>query len=345
MKQFYIGMITFFLACSFNSLKAQTVEFSYNITATLPDGGLGNAGIVFVNNQFWVSEWASNDIHVLDNTGNYIETFQVPGVTGTRSMTTDGTSVYCGAAGLNIFQVNAVTRTLTSTIAVSTTSNSTTRICAYDASLNSGAGGFWIANFNTAITAVNMSGAELSVIPAATHGLTGMYGGAVDGNGNLYVYHQAGVNNDQISVLNLATGIPSGTVYDVFINVVNPLGGTSSLAGGLFITEDIVAGTPIAVGLSQGTPDNVLFGIDFEVLSVDGVAMNNKVTLAPNPASDYIRVSGLSQVETYSIYNVLGAQITKGSISNNQQINIQNLNSGMYILSFDGEQTFKFIKD
>ncbi|HBC03804.1 MAG TPA: hypothetical protein DC015_06340, partial [Aequorivita sp.] len=38
--------------------------FNYDIGTAI--GAQGNAGVCFVNDQFWVSAWASNLIHVLD---------------------------------------------------------------------------------------------------------------------------------------------------------------------------------------------------------------------------------------------------------------------------------------
>lgn len=351
MKQIYYSIITIFLLCNQTNLKAQTVvEFSYNITTNIASNssytGLGNAGVSFINNQFWVAVWSSNDIHLLDNLGNYLSTFQVPGISGTRSLTSDGNYIYCGTASNQIFKVDPITKTLVSTITITTTSNAASRLCAYDASLNGGMGGFWIANFNTDITSLDMNGNQLSVIPYATHGLTGMYGGAVDGFGNLYVYQQAGTNNDQISILNLSTQTVTGTPYNIFTNVCSSLGATSSLAGGLFFSDAIVSGKRIAIGVSQASPNNVLFGIDFNIsLSTNNYALNDKISLYPNPSTSFIEFSGLTKTENYTIYNAIGIEIKKGTVSENSKIEIQNLANGIYFLKMKNGSTHKFIKE
>ena len=346
MKQFYIFITMLTLVFNINSMQAQTVEFSYDITSVLPDDGLNNTGIVFINNQFWVSEWNSNDIHVLDNVGNYIETFQIAGVTNTRSMTTDGTSVYCVSVTSNIYEVDPITKNLISTITITTSSNVVARVCAYDASLNSSSGGFWVANWNTDIVSIDMTGNELSVIDAATHGLQAMSGGAIDGIGNLYLYNQDGANTDSIAVIDLSTGTPTGVEYDVFTNISSPLGATSSVSGGLFFSDEVVSGKIVAIGLSQGNPDNILFGVDFGTgLSVEYFTLNNKIKLYPNPSNNHISISELTNSEAYTISNLLGAKMKNGTVSNNEKIDISDLTNGLYFIAFENGNTLKFIKE
>lgn len=338
-----------------NSQTNAFTTFSPSATSFLYDAGViigapGNAGVVFVNNQFWVSAWASNNIHILSSTGAFVETIQVAGLTGTRSMTTDGTNVYCGTASNFIYTVNASTKMLTSTINITTTSNATARFCAYDASLNSGAGGFWIANFNTDIAAVSMTGSQLSVIPAATHTLTGMYGAAVDGSGLLYVYHQAVTpSDDVISSINLATGLPTGMVYDFYTNDAAPAGATSSLAGGLSISTTVVPGQTTLIGLSQATPSNFLFGLNINTLSNDKVESLSKFKLYPNPVNDILTLSSESlTISNIKIYNLLGQLIIEKRINSLvDTIDVSTIQSGTYsilIESNDSKEFFKIIK-
>lgn len=328
-----------------NSFSPSATSFLYD--AGLAIGAQGNAGVVFINNQFWVSAWASNNIHILSNTGTFVQTIQVTGLTGTRSMTTDGTNVYCGTAANSIFVVNAASKTLTSTINITTTSNATARFCAYDASLNSGAGGFWIANFNTDIAAVSMTGTQLSVIPAATHGLTGMYGAAVDGSGLLYVYHQAGTpSNDVISSINLTTGLPTGVAYDFFTNDAAPAGATSSLAGGLFISTTVVPGQTTLVGLSQSTPSNFLYGLNVTTLSNNKVESLSKFKLYPNPVSDILTISSESSaISTIKIYNLIGQLVIEKNINSLvDSIDVSDLQSGTYSISIESNDVLEFFK-
>ena len=72
---------------------------------------------------------------------------------------------------------------------------------------------------------------------------------------------------------------------------------------------------------------------------------NNKLNLNPNPSTNSIKISGLTKSEKYTIFNSLGAKIMSGEVSNNQNINIANLNNGLYFLQFESSQTKKFIKN
>lgn len=327
-----------------NNLTVLTTEFLYDIGTAI--GAQGNAGIVFINNQFWVSAWNSSNIHVLSNAGAFIETFQVAGLSGTRSMTTDGTNVYCGTAGSSIYVVDPVTRMLTSTISITTTSSAQARFCTYDDSLNSGAGGFWIANFATDIAAVDMAGNQLSVIPAATHGFTGMYGAAVDGSGLLYIYHQGPPNNDTISSIDLNTGLPTGLAYDFFTNDASAAGSTSSLAGGLFLSTDVVPGETIVVGVSQATPNNLLFGINVnDLLSVSSNKLSS-FNYYPNPVKDsFVITSENGNNFDVTIHNLIGQEVKHvKNTSSLEKIDMSTLSNGTYIVTVNSDKAHKSFK-
>lgn len=71
---------------------------------------------------------------------------------------------------------------------------------------------------------------------------------------------------------------------------------------------------------------------------------SGQLNLYPNPSTNFIRISGLKNLENYSIFNILGAEISKGTISDKKSIEIQNLKNGVYILKFADGNTLKFIK-
>ena len=72
---------------------------------------------------------------------------------------------------------------------------------------------------------------------------------------------------------------------------------------------------------------------------------NSKITFFPNPSSETIQISGLKTKEPYRIYNIIGAKILSGTISNQEKIDIRNLTNGLYILKFDNGNSLKFIKE
>ena len=81
-------------------------------------------------------------------------------------------------------------------------------------------------------------------------------------------------------------------------------------------------------------------------LSVTEVELSiKKIKLFPNPTTDFIQISGLTKTEKYSISNILGSEIKKGTMSNNEKLDIQYLNNGLYFMKFDNGNTLKFIKE
>lgn len=242
------------------------VQFNYSTTAAT-NGDAGMAAAIFHKgtNEFWVSRWASDTLYRFDVSGNLLSEFVIAGLSGTRSLTTDGTFLYSGNASGTIYQINPVTRTLTGNN-ISIQANVTARHCSYDSTADNNNGGFWVGNFNTDIVLVSRTGATLTTIPQATHGLGGMYGSAVDHYSNggpyLWVFHQGGSNQSEITQLSLPGGTQTILTHDVMSDVGSS--GTSGLAGGLFISDGIVSGQWTIGGLLQGTPDNILFGYELD---------------------------------------------------------------------------------
>ena len=80
-------------------------------------------------------------------------------------------------------------------------------------------------------------------------------------------------------------------------------------------------------------------------LSTHNFKLNNTIELFPNPSRDFIKVSELTTKKNYTIFTVLGSEIKRGSISNNETIDIRNLTRGPYFLKLDNENSIKFIKE
>lgn len=309
-------------------------QFNYNLSSEI--GTAGNAGVLFFNDEFWISAWASDLIHVLDNNGVYDDTFTIAGLTGVRSFTTDGTNVYAGTAGTKIYKIDPTTRTLDGNITISPSSGANARMVTYDPSLDGGNGGFWTGNFSSDIASFNMTGTELSVIPLALHN-TAIYGGAVDldSAGGPYLWiHDQGTAGGQSRVvqLQLPSGTPTGVAYDYNTSGQQPSGNTS-IAGGLFISDEVVPGTVTVMGIGQGTPDDQLFGV--ELTTTVGVGENaiSGFNLYPNPANGKVNIQTAVQGEKHVVvYDILGKQIINTVLSGNE-LNISSLKTGVYTVS------------
>ncbi|NNC49057.1 MAG: T9SS type A sorting domain-containing protein [Flaviramulus sp.] len=165
------------------------------------------------------------------------------------------------------------------------------------------------------------------------------------------------------------------SVYDD-TNFFSPLDtewsfGTTSDIGTLTFTywEDAVAGNPpgmvnqdMVVHLitddiyidikftswSQGGASGGGFSYDRstdQALDINDFEKQLKIKLFPNPASDYIQISGLDKGEMYSIYNVLGTKVDAGFISNYEKIDVQNIAKGLYFLKLESGNTIKFSRE
>ena len=92
--------------------------------------------------------------------------------------------------------------------------------------------------------------------------------------------------------------------------------------------------------------DNVRLLGGSGLLNNDEFTINqNKIKLYPNPSSDFIKISGLSKNENFSIYNLLGEKIKNGTIGTNEAIDIHNFSDGLYFLKLENGNTIKFLKE
>lgn len=300
-------------------------------------GGL--AGAYWTGTEFWLSAWSDDTLYTADASGNMTSFFVVPGVTGTRSITSDGTSMYVGTAGTSIYEIDPVSKTLLSTISTSVPS---CRYCSFDPTLDGGNGGFWTGAYGSDIVAVSMSGTTLTTISAATHGLTGIYGLAYDGTTYggpyLWAYDQGGstANIYQLSY----TGVPTGIVHDTQSDLA---GGNTGIAGGLFATNSYASGQFTIGGLNQGIS---LFVYDaYDIAGVD----QNELTFSvyPNPVIDELTVSiDAVAINQISIYTVDG-QLIRTDMTTDKVINVADLTEGVYILQVttdNGIANQRFVK-
>ncbi len=105
-------------------------------------------------------------------------------------------------------------------------------------------------------------------------------------------------------------------------------------------------------------PDNVLDcipypGQDFlyfleiecsEGSSIQFIEKGVSSTVYPNPSSDYIQVAGLKRSMNFQIFSLTGAVVKSGVVSDNEEIDIRDLNAGDYFLKLDNGIASRFIK-
>jgi hypothetical protein len=317
-----------------NPQTAWQVLFNYDITAA--GAGVGNAGVVVAGTEIWVAKWASDTISTFSAAGVLTSQFTVPGVTGIRSMTSDGTNIYAGANTSSIYKIDPITHTLVSTITCAAVAN--VRYCAYEPSLP----GFWVGTWATDFALVDMNGQPSADVLATNHGLTATYGLALDnvnpGGPYLWAFHQTGSTNaaDLIQV-NIATGMQTAVVHDVTADMGTP----GDLAGGIHI---VMAPALSIIGVLQGSP-NRLFAYDITgVVGIPEPAADAAfVTVFPNPANDMVNIQVNRQNNdpmTMKMFDVTGRVVFESTtVGVNNFINMEGFEAGMYTVQVISNET------
>lgn len=301
-----------------NSRALWDLVFSYNMQ-TMPALPGGYAGVALFNNEFWVSKWASDSIFKFTASGSFIKALTINGLSGVRAFTTDGLYLYASNNTNQIFRINAVLEQLAPNhITLNPGINTAARFCSYDSTLNTGAGGFWVGSFTSDLIAIDKSGNYLDSIPASVHGLTGMYGAAVDnysaGGPYIWVFDQGGANACRVVRISVATGLATD-VHEVYPDLQAANGLSSALAGGAFVTDKLVPGEVVFVGMLQGSPNNVLFGYDAdETPNAVGHATDVEILAFPNPTDGQFTFTlpNADHNASYKLMDVTGQLILEG---------------------------------
>jgi hypothetical protein len=98
---------------------------------------------------------------------------------------------------------------------------------------------------------------------------------------------------------------------------------------------------------------NVYFDCSVEFVNSYGKRLGTKqtfqelISLSPNPFTDQIRITGLTEKINYSIYNQIGIKYLEGSTNTGIIDNLGSLKSGIYYLEITNQDkvgTFKIIK-
>lgn len=88
------------------------------------------------------------------------------------------------------------------------------------------------------------------------------------------------------------------------------------------------------------------FTWDFaSVLSVEDISnLDVKITVYPNPSSEYIQVSNINDNTEFELYSIIGKKLLSGTITQNKKINIAKFENGIYLIKLDGGNIVRFIK-
>lgn len=253
------------------------VEFNYDATAVTL--AAGNAGAVYIPTlgKFWTSRWATGVIHQWNTDGTLDQEYTLP-FTGSRGMCFDGQFVYHSTSTTTVQIVDPTTRTVVGTVPVVGAPNGF-RFITFNPDGDGGAGsiigGNWTAP-NLNFYEFSLSGTLLRTIPST---VTGVYGLAYDkwstGGPFLWVFSQGlGAGTPQvIQQMDFTTGLYTGVQHDVKtdVGIGQP---TTGIAGGMFITDQLIPGEVTMGGILQGTPD-LFFGYELTTTSAPPVYFDN----------------------------------------------------------------------
>ena len=79
-------------------------------------------------------------------------------------------------------------------------------------------------------------------------------------------------------------------------------------------------------------------------LSSQPIDLKPALTIFPNPSADFIQILNQKEVFSYELYAANGQLIKKGTIAPGEQIGLENLKKGAYILQLKGSERFKCTK-
>lgn len=177
------------------------------------------------------------------------------GLSGIRSLARVGFSIYCANNTDIIYSptLSGIIGGACTTAPVITVNANVgnVRWITYNENGNSGAGSFYVGNFDTSIFEISTTGDILREIPATVHSLSGMYGAVYDVNSQsvliLWINRQSVIESEIIGI-DLNTGSPSGLTRNVDNDIPVP-----SLAGGLTIGTSINGVPNTLIALAQGS--------------------------------------------------------------------------------------------
>jgi len=129
--------------------------------------------------------------------------------------------------------------------------------------------------------------------------------------------------------------------------LVNPSGNllnTTAYSDGIIEFNNPI--TTLSLTVIVSTPGAICLTLaDGPSLKTDDFNFNNnQIKLYPIPSDNFINIKGLSQPQNYRIYDILGTEISSGTISDDTEIDIKNLLNGFYFLKLEVEGTVRFIK-
>lgn len=194
------------------------------------------------------------------------------------------------------------------------------------------------------------------------------YGVAVNSAGESYL---SGYFSQTINFGNIELSQQSGEAMDAFIAKLDADGNfvyASAIGGANFVEEHGVrlddSGNIYIVGAfentvdvnpnpnetfefhSRGFRDTYILKYADSELGTNEMIAQNPISIYPNPSNGtfYINSKNALIGKEFKIYGLTGKLISSGFINQKQELNLNHLNQGVYVLKLDGKFSFKIIK-
>ena len=113
-------------------------------------------------------------------------------------------------------------------------------------------------------------------------------------------------------------------------------------AGGLYFANDSMTVVSTS-GVAEFALDDVRYVTFTTQVGIDQIA-DASVTIAPNPALDYVYVQGIGQQpQTVTIYSIAGVKLHEQTAADGSRIDLSRLPEGVYVMRC-GDRVAKIIK-
>ena len=216
-------------------------------------------GSEFDGTYFWATGGNSgadpNKLYKFDIDGNLLETYDQPSQAtswGIRDLAFDGTYLY-GGCEYGLWQIDPADGTFT--LLFTNPTSSCIRALAYRPSDNS----FYTKSFGDPMYHLTMDGTVLETIPVPQ--TAAAYGMAWDDvNEMLWIFDQSGPLPTETTFFEFDTSTNTCTGVTYVVPLLT--GSTEQIAGGAFFATDLIPGTAVLGGMTQGTPDDMIFAME-----------------------------------------------------------------------------------
>ena len=163
------------------------------------------------------------------------------------------------------------------------------------------------------------------------------------------------VTEDAEYIANFSQTLP--TTYTVTVHYLPEqgyiLGAGSYIEGTTATLVAIAKEGYVFAQWSDGITDEtreILVDHDIELsafFSFTDVEENDAISLClyPNPASDVIRIEGTEGIHDICIFNLMGQVVKTATIQDNEEIHIDDLPAGLYLIRIDSLHAIRFIKE